>query len=114
MIKDNLIYLKHIADAISRIEQYTAGQTEKSFLTNNLIQAGVIRELEIIGEASKRLHTFIKEKYSDVPWKQIAGTRDKLIHNYFGVDLSAVWETIEKDIPFLKMKISEIISSNFS
>ena len=79
------------------------------FMNNNLVQAGVMREIEIIGEASKKLNQGFKEKYPDIPWKKIAGTRDKLIHDYFGVDLDAVWGTVEKDIPILKNKLEDII-----
>lgn len=110
MKKDNLVYLHHIMDAILRIEEYTKGITRENFMDNNLIQAGVIREMEIIGEATKKLDIEFKEKYQDIPWRRMAGMRDKLIHDYFGVDIEAVWVTVKEDIPVLKKKIEEIFT----
>lgn len=78
-------------------------------MNNNLVQAGVVREIEIMGEATKRLTNEFKEKYPDIPWKKVAGMRDKLIHDYFGVDLNAVWDTVKKDINVLEGKIKDII-----
>ena len=109
MIKDNIVYIQHIFDAIIRIEDYTKDISYENFINNNLIQAGVIREIEIIGEASKRLSKDFKEKYNDLPWEKMAGMRDKLIHDYFGVDIDAVWETVKKDIPLLKDKLEDIL-----
>lgn len=109
MKKDNLVYLKHMLDAINRIEEYTGEVEYDEFMNTRLVQAGVIREIEIIGEASKKLDPEFKEKYGGIPWKKIAGMRDKLIHDYFGVDLDAVWDTIERDIPRLKVGIIHII-----
>jgi len=73
-----------------------------------LIQDAVIRQIEIIGEASKLISNKIKSKSPKTPWKDIAGMRDKLIHGYFGVDLDAVWETVKKDIPPLKKDIKKL------
>jgi uncharacterized protein with HEPN domain len=105
MKKDDTVYIKHILDAIHRVEEYTQNIEYKDFIENHLIQDGVIRQIEIIGEAVKRLSNEIREKYTDVPWKDIVGMRNKLIHNYFGVDVDAVWETVKKDIPVLKKKL---------
>ncbi len=110
MKKDNLVYLRHILDCLHRIKEYTKKMRYNDFMNNALVQAGVIREIEIIGEASKRLSKEIKEKYPDIPWKKMAGMRDKVIHDYFGVDLDAVWDTVENDIPMLKNKIGSIIA----
>ena len=109
MIKDDLVYLNHIKDAISRIEEYVNGLTYNGFIEKYLIQDGVIRQIQVIGEATKKISDNTRQKYPSVPWKDIAGMRDKLIHDYFGIDLDAVWDTVEKDIPILKNEIEIIL-----
>jgi len=75
-----------------------------------LLQDGVIRQLEIIGEATKRLSKSLRQQYAEVPWQDIAGMRDKLIHDYFGVDVDTVWLTATEDVLGLREKIKEILS----
>jgi uncharacterized protein with HEPN domain len=110
MKRDELVYLRHVLDAVERIEQYTDGVDERAFCDNTLIQDGVIRQLEIIGEAVKQLPVALRERYPDIPWQDIAGTRDRLIHHYFGVSLDEVWMMVQRDIPALKGQIVEVLS----
>jgi uncharacterized protein with HEPN domain len=109
MKKDSVIYIEHISVCISRIKQYTEGMKEEDFLKNNLIHDAVIRNFEIIGEATKKLNEDFRAKYSDIEWKKIAGMRDKLIHDYIGVDLWAVWGVVENILPSLETKIEDIL-----
>jgi uncharacterized protein with HEPN domain len=110
--KDDTVYLKHILDAIAKIEEYADKLDLQAFSKNSLIQDGIIRQIEIIGEATKNLSDALRNKYNDIPWKDIAGMRDKLIHGYFGVDLDAVWDTAKKDIPILKTQIKKVLSDS--
>jgi uncharacterized protein with HEPN domain len=108
-VKRDQVYLHHILDAISKIEQYIQVGKEVFLLTPHWQDAS-IRQLEIIGEASKRISTNLREIYPDVPWRRMAGLRDILIHEYMGVDINAVWEITQKNLPDLKIKIENILT----
>jgi len=101
-MKRDRAYLRHILDTISNIEKFMKGVSKEAFFSNIEKQYAVLRGLEIIGEATKNLSEKLKIKYPQVPWREIAGMRDKLIHQYFGVDLELVWETTRTDLPELK------------
>ena len=109
MKTDQSAFLNHILDAIKKIEKYIQGIDEEAFKKNDLVQDGVIRQIEIIGEAVKRLSDDLTSQSAHVPWQDVAGMRDKLIHDYFGVDIDTVWLTVKKDIPDLKEEIKRII-----
>lgn len=96
------IYKQHIRDSIAQIEKYLGNADYKKFVNNTLVQDAVIRKLEIIGEAAKRLSPELKNNIPAVPWKKVTGTRDILIHDYISVELEEVWEIIKKDLPQLK------------
>jgi uncharacterized protein with HEPN domain len=95
-------------DAILDIKRFTKGLTKKEFLENREKQYAVLRALEIIGEATKNLSKELKAEHPDVQWSDIAGMRDRLIHQYFGVNLELVWATVKKSVPELEKKIPEM------
>ncbi len=99
-------YLKDILDAIASIEEFTSGMDFEDFLKDRKTQFAVVRALEIIGEAAKAIPEDFKKEHPEVPWREMAGMRDKLIHAYFGVDLRVVWKTLKEDVPFLKEVLS--------
>ena len=110
MIHADVVYIRHILDAIRQIEEYTQGIEEEEFYRNYLVQDGVIRQLEIIGEATKKTSQETREKHTHIPWNDIAGMRDKLIHNYFGVDIEQDWLTAKNDTPILQTEIEEALN----
>ncbi|MFZ1321003.1 MAG: DUF86 domain-containing protein [Ignavibacteria bacterium] len=108
MVKDPYIYLNHIKKSINKIVIYTKDIDEETFYKNDIIQDAVIRQFEIIGEATKRINIEFRSKYPKIPWKDMAGMRDILIHEYLNVDIGILWETIKKDIPKLKKLLENI------
>ncbi len=108
MRKDESVFIEHILESIALIEKYIEDRTKADFFNSVQLQDSVIRRIEIIGEAVKNLSTKLKEKYPEIPWRNIAGMRDLLIHEYFGIDLELTWKVVIKDIPELKVKILKI------
>lgn len=110
MKRNPRVFLSHILQSIDLIGSYTQGITRDLFIQSVGVQDQVIRRLEIIGEAVKRLPADIKDRHPGIPWKKIAGMRDVLIHEYFGVDLKLTWEVVQRDLPALKTVISSELS----
>lgn len=111
-MKHDKVYLSNIIDSIDRILDYTADISQKEFKKNNMIQDAVVRNFEIIGEATKNISSGLRSENNHIPWKNMAGMRDKLIHNYMGVDLEAVWKTIDDILPSLRKDISKLLKNN--
>ncbi len=106
-MKNDQVYIDQILDSIAKIELFIKDVNKENFLTNSLVQSGVIMQLTLIGEVSKRISDDLKKKI-DLPWKDIAGFRDKAIHNYFDINLDIVWDTIATDLPQLKEMLQKI------
>jgi len=109
MRSDPTAYIKYILESIMLIQEYTRQVSKQEFLARTYLQDAVIRRLEVIGEAVKSLPSDFRDRHSGIPWQEIAGMRDVLIHEYFGVDLNLTWQTVKQDIPALKSKLEEIL-----
>jgi uncharacterized protein with HEPN domain len=106
-VNDQRAYVVHALDAIDAILEYTAGGRD-DFMADRRTQDAVIRNIEILGQAVKGLADDTRSLDETVPWRQIAGMRDKLIHDYFGVDLALVWDVVERELPALRPKLVAI------
>jgi len=107
--RDVKLYVKDILEAIKAIEKFVEGMNFESFKEDDKTSSAVIRKFEIIGEATKNIPQSIKEKYPHIPWKEMAGFRDKLIHFYFGIKYDIVWDTIKLRLPELRNNIEKVL-----
>ncbi len=107
-MKDDSVFVEHILESIGYIENFSKGLSKETFMKHRLKQSAIIRELEIIGEASKNLSVKFRENNNTIEWNLIAGFRDKLIHHYFGINLERVWNILEFDLLNLKKEIEKI------
>jgi len=101
-MKDDLVYIEHIQSSVNRIQSYTSGLNLDLFLESHMVQDAIVRQLEVIGEATKRISQDFRDQHQDIPWKDMAAMRDKLIHDYIEVDFKMVWNTARIDIPELE------------
>jgi len=102
-------YLQDIYESIIALEEFVGKMTLKDFKDDKKTRYAAIRCFEVVGEATKKIPNVFRNKYPDVPWSKMAGMRDKLIHEYFGVDTQTLWRTIKKDVPPLKKALSKVI-----
>jgi uncharacterized protein with HEPN domain len=107
-MKDDSIYIDHILNSINRILDYISGKDREEFEADLVTQDAVVRQLEVIGEATKRVSKELRSKHPDIPWADMAGMRDVLIHDYIDVDLGVVWKTASENIPDLKALILKL------
>jgi uncharacterized protein with HEPN domain len=114
VLPEDRLYLRHILDAIARIESYLSGVDRPRFDATPLLQDGVIRQLEIIGEATKHLSPVARTQAPGAPWRKIAGMRDKLTHGYMGVDIDAVWLTATGELGALRHIVEGLLGGTAS
>ena len=109
-MKDSLALLRLMLDSFAKIRDFTAGMSYEDFLTDKKTQSAVIMQLEVVGELAKRVSEEIRSDI-DVPWKQMAGLRNLVAHNYFGLDLKIVWRTVSESAPEVESKVRVYVSS---
>lgn len=109
-MKDDQVYLNHILEALQKIELYVSKISYEEFLSEDLVLDAVVRELEIIGEASRKISEEYKNEHPQLPWSKMAGMRNKLIHEYFGVDKKIIWETCQTDLKDLKVVLLPLVT----
>jgi uncharacterized protein with HEPN domain len=107
-MKSNSLYIDHILSSIKKIQEYISDMDLSTFLNDQKTQDAVVRQFEIIGEATKRISADYRDKHSEIPWADMAGMRDVLIHDYIDVNLEIVWKTATEDIPEIKEAISKL------
>lgn len=108
-MRDNTIYLLHMLDELEFIRQSTDGVTEEAFLANPLLQHGIVRAIEVLGEAVKNISDPFRDAHPEIPWRDIAGMREKFIHGYFEIELDLVWDIVQRDVPDLQQKIERLL-----
>lgn len=109
MKRDYKLFIKDILVCIDKIEKFVGEMSFDEFINDEKTKSAVVREIEVMGEAAKNIPESIKERYKDIPWSQIAKTRDKIIHFYFGVDYEIVWKVIKERLSEIKPLIEKIL-----
>lgn len=109
---NSVIFLRHILESIRLIEEYLEEADLDVFLASTRLQDAVFRRLEVIGEAAKNVPTGLRNAHPEVPWKRVAGLRDVLIHQYFGVDAELTWQLVQESLPAFKAQIEAIVEEN--
>lgn len=109
MKRDYKLFLKDIIDAMDAIERFIEGMELDDLIKDDKTSSAVMRKFEILGEAARNIPDWMREKYPQIPWKRMAGMRDRLIHGYFGIDYKLVWDAIKIEIPKVKPEFQKIL-----
>ncbi len=106
---NDLTYLGDILDAIQRIESYTTSVGKNEFIENLMMQDAVMLQIEVIGEATNNITDEFQEQYDEIPWSQMRGLRNRIVHDYRGINLNVIWDTVQNNLPALKRQVQEIL-----
>lgn len=106
------VYLKHIRDSIDQIDGYIEGMDKEEFFGDARTQDAVVRQLQVIGEASKRLSPETRDKHPEIPWSEVTGMRNKLVHDYFQIDFRRVWNTVRNDLAPLRAAVIDLLEND--
>jgi len=109
--RDPFILLDDMVTALSRIERYRGDMTREQFLSDEKTVDAIVRNIEVIGEASRQLPPEFTESHESVPWHQMAGMRNRIVHDYFGIDVEIIWQVVIESLPALKQQITEIVKN---
>jgi len=109
--RNEKLFLADIQECCQKIERYIAGINKEDFLADEILQDALVRNIEIIGEASKNLSEKTREENTNVPWRDVMRMRDKIVHHYFRLNLEIIWRTVTEDIPALKIEINKILKA---
>jgi uncharacterized protein with HEPN domain len=109
--RDPELLLEDMLAAIRKIERYTSGIDQPAFHQDEKTVDAVVRNLEVIGEAAKRISPEFASRHEDVPWRQVAGLRNRIVHDYFGLDLEIIWQVIRRDLPRLKVQLEKLATA---
>jgi len=109
-MKDDRLYLIHIAESIERIESYISPMNKETFMDSTLVQDAVLRNLQVLAESTQHLSDQVKQAHPKIDWYKISGFRNILVHDYLGVDMEAVWNVVEQSIPVLKKAVRSMIN----
>ncbi len=111
MSRESRLFLEDIVACCDKVGRYTLGLTLDKFRATEMVVDAVARNLELVGEASKRLPDDLRQRYPDVPWRKMAGLRDVIVHGYFGIDIALLWDIAQKDVPVVRHKIAAILAT---
>jgi len=106
---DESVFVRHMLDAVARVERYVSGVEREAFLADEILQDAVVRQLEILGEAAGRISRPVCARHPEIPWPKVTGLRHRLIHYYFGVDFKLVWKVATAEIAELKPKLQALL-----
>ncbi len=112
MSKTDEVRLRHMLDAANQAIEFTQGRSRADLDTDTMLALAVVRLIEILGEAAKNVSQVTKDSTPEIPWRQISGTRNRLSHAYFDVNLDIIWDIVTRDLPPLVAKLQEILCSN--
>ena len=114
MLREPKVFLEDICDAAVKIEKFTVGLSLEDFVDNDLVSDAVIKNILVIGEATKNISDEIREKNPQIEWRKMAGMRDMMIHGYFSINYRIVWDVVQNKVPTLKKQIQEMLNEEHS
>jgi uncharacterized protein with HEPN domain len=104
------VYLKHILEAIGYIEEYLHGVSRQEFLQTHMLQDAVALQLGVIGEESRKVSEPLRQQYITIPWRQIIALRNRIMYDYFTLNLQIIWEIVQQDLPSFKQQVTQILA----